>query len=433
MCKMLAVGQIVLGRYEIIELIAIGGQGVLARARDLQTGREVAIKQLLASPNQSNYVELVARAKREAQIHVGHPKVVDPTDYGEENGQHFTIFPYVEGQPLSAYLASRGGKLPADEAASIAKDIAEGLAAVHAKGYVHRDIKPDNILIDPAGAARIVDFGICRDSSDKTIAQAEGFIGSIAHMSPEQVASPGSEDHLSDLYSLGVVFYETLTGYQPVQGRDAGSILVSICEHVPPSPRQLEASIPEHIDQACMRLLAKQRGARFQSAAEFIQALAGQSQPAQARFCRSCGLRVERPASYCTGCGAQLNTSGTPPARCLACGAPAPDTSACSGCGRPFRQSEHRLSFVTGSLSGQVFRMPEGTYFVGREQLSPRDQHISRRHFSVFCTDGVVRVQDAGSTNKTYVEGQPADGAIQLRPKQQVTIGGNVARYTLGQ
>ena len=430
MTKMLAIGDTILGKYEVEDIRCIGGQGILAKGKDAKTGQDVAIKQLLASSDQTNYPELIARAEREAQVRIGHPNVVDPIDSGSENGEFYIIFPYVEGDDLATYLGRQGKKLTPDEATRIVRDIAEGLSSVHAKGFVHRDMKPQNVLIDPNGRALIVDFGITRDTNGVSIVQPGSLRGTLGYMSPEQVGSPGTEDHRTDLYSLGVVFYELLTGKFTVQDGTAKSILTGICQYIPPSPRQLDGSIPEHIDRACMGLLVKQREARFQSAEEFIQALNGQAHASPASFCISCGQRTDVSAAYCMTCGAPQNVSCASVLRCLACGCPAPDVQTCPSCGKQFSPVEHRLTFKTGPLSGQTFRIPQGAFFVGREQLSARDQLLSRRHFSVSCNNGTVEVQDAGSTNGTFLGGCPISGPTALTQGVQFHIAGNVADYT---
>jgi hypothetical protein len=181
-----------------------------------------------------------------------------------------------------------------------------------------------------------------------------------------------------------------------------------------------------------MKLMAKRREDRFQTAEGFIQALAGQPETAgQGRFCPSCGISVGRGARYCATCGAELGAPSSDP-RCLACGAEAGEANACPKCRRPF-VSDHRLLFNTGTLTGKTFRIPEGTYVVGREELSRRDPHISRRHFQVQCLNGSVFVEDVGSTNKTFVAGQLADGLNPLVDGMEFGLAGNAATYTCNQ
>jgi len=221
-----------------------------------------------------------------------------------------------------------------------------------------------------------------------------------------------------------------LTGAPPVSGNDAETVVKRIRHQMPARPRTVNPAIPPDLDQACMRLLAKQPQDRFQQAVEFIQAIEGKGVPGQQNFCTSCGGPVMPGARYCPACGAGLAGNDPAQARCLACGNTADNSPVCARCRRPFSPSDHRLSFTRGSVTGLIFRIPEGIYVVGRDELSPRDAHISRRHISVACTNGHVHLQDAGSTNKTYVAGLPADVPTLLAPCQEINVGGNVAVYS---
>lgn len=427
---MMNLGQLILSLYEVNDLISEGGQASVAKAVDKQTGKDVVIKQLIASQGQKNFDEELARFKRAAKICISHPNVVDPIDIGEENGHWYMVMPFVEGLTLDKYVATHGGRLSVDQAVSIVTEIAKGLGAIHQKGYIHRDIKPENIVIDANGHSHILDLGICRNTNEKTITTGTGLLGSLIWMSPEQAANPGSEDHKADLYSLGGIFYFMLTGSLPVNGNDPASVILSICQSMPRSPQQQDTSIPANIDYCCMKLLAKQSLDRFHTADEFIAAL-NSSVPAvqQNSFCNSCGNQMQQGSKYCSICGATTGYANNQAARCMACGAQTGESPACVGCSRTFSHSDHRLCFSTGSLTGMVFRIPEGIFYVGRNELSPRDYHISRRHLSIACSDGSVHIEDAGSANKTYVGSQLADHPIPLTANQPLRIAGNTATY----
>jgi hypothetical protein len=427
----MGIGERILGRYEIVDLLTQGGQASLAKATDRQTGQVVAVKRLRATPDQSNYHEELARFQRAGRMRIGHPAVVDPIECAEGKGQWYIIMPYIEGVNLEQFVTQHGGRLPAEKTIPVIEGVAGGLEAIHRHGVVHRDLKPLNIVIDLQGLPYIVDLGICRKMSEATITQGSGLIGTLQWMSPEQVSKPGSEDQRSDLYSLGVIMYCTLTGISPVKGDEAGAIALSICRDIPPEPRQVLGTVPATLSQACMKLMAKRPEDRFQTAEAFLKALKGQSSNVGgvAGFCTSCGASAEAGAKFCRYCGAELG--GRPrPARCLACGGEAGETAACPQCRRPFT-SDHRLLFGTGTLTGMTFRIPEGNYVVGRDTLSERgDPHISRKHFRVQCLNGCVLVEDAGSTNKTYVAGHPADQLMPLVAGLEFAIAGNTATYT---
>ncbi|MCH8853404.1 MAG: protein kinase [Planctomycetes bacterium] len=432
MARMMQIGEVILGRYEVEDLLSEGGQASLARGRNVDTGSLVAIRQLTASTERPDYAQELARFKRAATLHLHHANVVDPSDYGEEDGEWFMIMPYIDGLTLEAQTMRAGGTLPVREASTIACQIASGLSACHAKGVVHRDIKPANILIDQAGRVYIIDFGICSVAHESTITQGDAFLGTLSWATPEQVVDPRRFDPRLDLYALGSTFYYCLTGAMPVEGDSAEQIMLSICQWTPPSPRQLNASIPAEVDEACMRLLAKQPEDRFQTAEEFVAALNGAAEPqARAAHCPSCGQTVLNDAKFCTSCGAGIGLQRVAPIHCLACGAAVlQNTSTCGHCGRLFGPSGHRLTFNAGSLSGVVFRIPEGIYEIGRDALSPRDHHISRKHLSVACVNGSVHVVDAGSANKTTVDGRLADRPFALLPGTELSIAGNTAIYT---
>lgn len=431
MSVMMKIGQFILGRYEIEDIMPEGGQACLAHGIDQDTGDPVFVKQLAALPEQPNYSEELARFKRAAQLRIGHPAVVDAIDFGEDDDQWYTVMPLIEGVDLERYVHDKSGKVAADRSTSIIRETAAGLAAIHDHGIVHRDIKPANILIDLEDHPHIVDMGICRKLQESTITKGSGLLGTLPWMAPEQVMYPGTEDSRSDLYSLGTVFYFTLTGSSAVRGNKPADIAMSICQWSPPAPRQVDPSIPIHVDQACMMLLEKHPEKRFQTAKEFCEALDKPGMPLKkSRFCGSCGTQITDAAKYCSNCGAELVSSDSPGTFCLACGTTVGDCDACPRCRQPFSSADHRFLFQAGPLTGRIFRIPEGIYEVGRNELAPRDQHISRRHFSVACLNGSVHVQDTGSANKTYVAGQIAQQPVHLRPGQEFCVADNTAIYT---
>ena len=424
------IGEIILGRYEVVDPIGQGGQAILVKALDKQTGTHVVIKQLTTPPGDPNYNEAVARFKRAASARIKHQNVVDPIDYQEQDGQHYIIMPFVDGVTLESKLLRNGGKLPIKEAELILIDIAHGLGAIHDKRCVHRDIKPANIMIIHDGHALIVDLGVCRITIEKTITSGEQMIGSLLWMSPEQVKHPEKVDGRSDLYSLGAICYYMLTGMPPVKGNTPEEIITSIFTYILPPPRQFDPSIPAHLDQACMRLLEKLPENRFKTAQEFIAALTGTTPIVKSgRFCTACGAQTQPGSRFCHNCGTLLIELQNQTARCLACGKPAGQEAACTGCGRPFGHSNHHLCFNTGSLAGMVFRIPEGIFTVGRNELAARDMRISRYHLRVACFDGIIFVEDAGSINRTFVAGRFAERPIPLQQGQEVCIAGNTATY----
>ncbi len=428
--QLMAIGQLVLGRYKILDLVASGGEGMVAEAVDQRTGARVAVKQLLINASRSGNGNAVARYEREINFRIHHQVVVESLDNGKEHGAYYLIYPFVNGTDLDAFVHARGGKLSPTEAIGLLCQLAEGLAAMHRKGIVHRDLKPANILITPEGQLRLVDLGICRDMNAATITHGSSFLGSVPWMSPEQAVKPSEIDGRSDLYALGAVFYFMLTGHPVVRGTTAAEIVRSVIQDVPSPPNLVDPSVPQTPSDICMRLLQKDPNARFQSPNEVRQALGGNSPVTTIdSMCASCCAAIESNAKYCSCCGAQVGVIHTDVIRCLACGTIVGQANSCLGCHGRFSPYDHTLVFDRGALAGRTYRIPEGRYPVGRETLLARDQFISRRHFEVDCVDGVVYVQDLGSTNKTYIGSCLMDCPMRLSPDRPFWVAGNRALY----
>ena len=179
MDKMLQIGDLIDGRYEVDDLVNQGGQALLAKAVDQQTGLDVAVKQLTVAQNAKNYDEEVKRFERSGRTRIGHRRVVDPTDFIEDIPEYYLIMPWIPGGDLQAILDASGGKLPADQAVTIAVGIAEGLQGIHLQGLVHRDIKPANILMHPQEGPLITDLGICHNINEQTITNGHSVLGSL--------------------------------------------------------------------------------------------------------------------------------------------------------------------------------------------------------------------------------------------------------------
>jgi hypothetical protein len=427
MSVLMLVGELILGRYEVLDLIAIGGEGAVARGIDRITGQPVAIKQLSVSPGDLHYEQQVRRLQRAGQIRIGHPGIVDAIDYGEDRGIWYLITPFVEGVDLEMHVRACGGRCSVEQALPIITALADALAAAHRRGIVHRDIKPLNIIITPDGTPKLIDFGICRVVHEPTLTHGS-LMGTPVWMSPEQTVNPATVDHRSDLYSLGLVLHFMLTGVPPVQASDPETAKRVIRDQRLPSLRQVDPSIPIHVDAACSRLLAKRPEDRFQTAEEFLAALASDQSASASRYCPACAQPQPSGALFCGRCGAEQQ----PPCSavfCFACGKPAAHDPICPGCQRPFSPSDHRFVFDSGPPAGRTYRIPEGIYVVGREAIMPRDFSISRSHVHVACSNGQVHVQDAGSANKTYVASRLAVQPVELRPLDEFLIAGSHAVY----
>jgi serine/threonine protein kinase len=252
-----------LGRYEILGTLGRGAMGVVYRARDPLIDRTVAVKQVSLPPAFSGVQreEFSRRffAEAKAAGRLRHSNVVTIYDLGVEEGQPFMAMELVEGESLSQILKTRG-VLPPQEALTIARQVALGLAYAHEQGIVHRDIKPDNILVDRKGRPVITDFGVAHlESSDLT--RTGEVLGTPHFMSPEQVKGEAL-DGRSDLFSLGVVFFEMLTGQRPFRGETVSSICYQIV-HAAPKPDLSQLDVPLPVGQVLAGLLAKDREDRF--------------------------------------------------------------------------------------------------------------------------------------------------------------------------
>lgn len=264
-------GTMLLNRYKVVEKIGGGGMSVVWKAYDLVLDRHVALKVL--RPEMSEDEEFVRRFRREAQsaASLSHPNIVSIYDVGQDRGLHFIVMELVEGETLRDKL-KREGRLSLPDALDIAGQICEGLAHAHARRIIHRDIKPQNILITSRGLVKVTDFGIARALGGISTTARDVVVGSIPYMSPEQ-AKNGTVSARSDLYSLGVVLYEMLSGRPPFIGDSPVAIAVQHAEAKVPSLCDSDPSIPASVDLFVQKALAKDPENRFQSAEEMLEAI----------------------------------------------------------------------------------------------------------------------------------------------------------------
>jgi eukaryotic-like serine/threonine-protein kinase len=271
-----------LGRYEILGEIGKGAMGVVYRARDPMLDRTVAIKTVNMSLDPVEMEEYEARFLQEAKAAGGlnHPNIVTIYDIGKSGNVAFMAMELLEGRELRA-LASPSTPLAPARAVEIAAQVAEGLAYAHQHGVVHRDVKPANIMILQNGMAKITDFGIARMRVAEVLTQTGVVLGSPRYMSPEQVAGKRA-DPRSDVFSLGVILYEMLTGRPPFTGDDVSSIMFQILNLVPPPPSTVNPAIPAVLDFIVAKALAKPADDRYPDAAEFARDLRDSLKQAQA-------------------------------------------------------------------------------------------------------------------------------------------------------
>jgi serine/threonine-protein kinase len=275
------VGQTLAEKYLIEELIKRGGMGAVYRGKHVMMDKTVALKVL--RPALAGDDAVVARFSREAKAasRISHPHAVSVTDFGEsENGVVFLVMEYLDGRTLKDIIRSEG-PLPLDRIVEIIRQVSGALDAAHQQGVVHRDLKSDNIMLSQTNGgdwAKVLDFGIAKiqqpeGARDNDITAANLVIGTPQYMSPEQCSQSGPIDARSDVYSLGVIVFEMLSGRVPFTGESPTVIMMKQVQDEPPSIRELRPDLPAGMDSLIKKALAKQPIDRFQTAGELYEAL----------------------------------------------------------------------------------------------------------------------------------------------------------------
>ena len=258
---MLEVGMYIADRYEIVGKIGAGGMADVYKAMDLTLGRNVAVKVL--KPEFSEDLNFVTKFRTEAQSAAGleHPNIVNIYDVGSERGMHYIVMEYVEGITLKTYIEKKG-QLSFKEAISIAIQVGRGIEAAHNKGIVHRDIKPQNIIISTEGKVKVTDFGIARVANSNTI--SSDVMGSVHYSSPEQ-ARNGFVDGKSDIYSLGIVMYEMVTGRVPFDGDTTVAVAIQHLQEEMVTPSAYAPNLPISMEKIILKCTQKNPDRRYAS------------------------------------------------------------------------------------------------------------------------------------------------------------------------
>jgi serine/threonine protein kinase/tetratricopeptide (TPR) repeat protein len=343
-------GRTTLGAYRILEKIGAGGMGTVYLAKDARLGRRVALKLLPAQFARDE--ELVRRFEQEARAAsaLNHPNILTVHEIGEERGRLFIVTEFVEGRTLRERMWE--GRCTVAEALDVCAQVAGALQKAHAAGVIHRDVKPENLMLDEEGHVKVLDFGIAKqvapapsvDTEAPTSAHvntASGVVlGTTAYMSPEQVR--GHElDGRSDVWSLGCVFYEMLTGRAPFEEKNFGDLVVSILHGDPPSLTDLAPEVPADVAVLVARALAKRREDRYESAKDFREELR--------RVARMLDLRADTLRAPAAGA-----TKPAPAQSRRGEGPPRPEASRPGGAARKHQTTEQRrqLTVLFADLSG---------------------------------------------------------------------------------
>ena len=262
-----------IGRYELVSELGRGAMGVVYKATDPILGRSVAIKTINMALERDGIENYEARFYQEARAAGGlsHPNIVTIYDVGKNGDIAYMAMEFVEGVELRDLLSS-GRPMPVAQAISVAAQVAEGLAYAHERGIVHRDIKPPNIMVTPGGSVKIADFGIARMRASESLTQTGMMLGSPKYMSPEHVLGKRA-DQRGDIFSLGIILYEMLTGSAPFGGENVTALMYQIVNLTPPAPSLRNRDVPELLDYVVAKMLAKSLEERYQSATELASDL----------------------------------------------------------------------------------------------------------------------------------------------------------------
>ena len=264
------IGQTV-GNYKIEEKLGEGGMGAVYKGVDTMLDREVAIKAL--RPELASQTSVVERFRSEAVTlaKLNHPNIASLYSLFRQGEELYMVLEYVRGETLDTILQKRGA-LPSEEAIPVFCQVLDGINHAHEYGIVHRDIKPANMMLTENGKLKVLDFGIARLLGSARMTRAGNIIGTLEYMAPEQVKGRET-DARSDIYALGMMLYEVLTGKTPFDTENEFELMKLQTEAMPPPPRELNPDIPEEVEAAIMQAIAKDPNERFQNAGEFLQEL----------------------------------------------------------------------------------------------------------------------------------------------------------------
>ena len=368
------IGTILGGRYRLVELLGQGGMATIYRARDNQLERDVAVKVL--RPEYGADPDFIDRFRHEAQsaASLNHPSIVAVHDYGTDPVGPFIVMELVEGEDLSTIIR-RSGAIPPRAAARLVAQAARAIAAAHDRGFVHRDVKPGNMLVTREGRLKVADFGIARALSESALTLPGTTMGSVHYFSPEQargeMATPAS-----DIYSLGIVLFELLTGRRPWTGDTAAAIATARLTGAVPSASSVHGGIPPTLDAITRKAMAPNAEDRFGSAAEMAEALeafVGEGAGEGGRA-RGAAAAADGGAAAAVGAGA-LGAAGAAAGAAGAAGpgaAGASSPTVAAGVARP--NPDARIDYPRDAFAGAAAGTPPARRAVRTAEEDERDQ-----------------------------------------------------------
>jgi serine/threonine protein kinase len=392
------IGRVIQGRYKLIDERGRGSFATVYIARALEDNRIYAVKVMHLELSSDG--EYLARFQREAHIllNLSDSHIVHIFDYGNDNNMYFIVMDYVDGQTLKYYMLNQGPFEPL-RAIHYARQIAEGLDAAYKQGVVHRDIKPQNILINSKDMVKITDFGLARGRDTVTLTQSNVFMGTAYYISPEQAESGRSADTRSDLYSVATVLFEMLTGKPPYEGETAVDIVIKHMNEKVPSVCRQNPSLPMEMDLFMQKALAKSPADRYATPQEFIAAL----DQLQERVPTTPPEPVPRPMD------------------------PKQRTATHQVQATPTREA--RLVMLS---NGQFFPLKGELMVVGRQdptlgiypEILLTDKTVGRRHAYLRNQQGTYTVEDLNALNRTRLNG------VILTPHEERTLkDGDILRF----
>lgn len=381
-------GRVIKGRYKLIDEIGRGSFATVYIVRDTKTNRIYAMKAMLYEISDDD--EILARFQREAHIllTLHDPHIVRIFEYGEESDLHYILMDYIDGQNLK-YHTLTGGPMDGALALDYAHQIAEGLDTAYKNGVVHRDIKPQNIVINSQGVVKITDFGLARSRETVTLTQSNVFMGTAYYIPPEQAESGRSADIRSDLYSVAAVLFEMLSGHPPYEGDTAVDIVVKHMNEKVPSICAIRPELPRELDQFLQKAMAKSPADRYSTPREFLTALEKVQELLPA-------IPIDR-----------MDTAERPPLV---------EAGSEGKVGREQREQQAaapRQARLVVLSTNQVFPLAGELMVVGRHdpvlginpEINLADKTVGRRHAYVRCQHGRYTVEDLNALNKTRLNG----------------------------